>query len=383
LTSEQLTIEEATGNAALASGDTLRATAHFDRALTFAKDPRERARIQCQAASSLVTNGDQRGLDYVREALLVLDPLNDPLETANALAIEGRFFHLAGQHHEAIELLQRAVELATPAVEKEITPFGVASLSTMLGFLAGAYQHLGRFWDGNVWAWRAVEYGKKHEVPLAQALGYEFLGENCMNAGDWEKALEYAACEREIVARLHSRERHGWTYLVTSLSYPAAGDLKSSEHEFREGMALAEAIGEQRLLGLLKGNLAILLADTGRFDEAFKTARENYQNGETLGLLYSRTEGRRCLAHVHFRHGELDEALRLCEEILAMLGAKSRISRLWLGPLHVEALIQAGQREEATRRLEEYETLVSECQTPRCEREIVRLKKLLGSPVNG
>jgi len=379
LENEQLILEEATGNAALASGDSLRATSHFDRALALAHDPRERARIQCQAASSLVTNGDQRGLDYVHEALLVFDPETDPLETANALAIEGRFHHLAGQHHEAIELLERAVALANPAVEKEITPFGVASLSTMFGFLAGAHQHLGRFADGNVWAWRAVEFGKKHEVLLAQALGYEFLGENTINVGDWQKALEFAFCERDIVTRLHSRERQAWTYLVTSLSYLASGDLKSAETEMREGMALAESIGEQRLTHLLKGNLAILLADLGRFDEAFKTARENYEGAETLGLLYSRTEGRRCLAHVHFRHGELDETLRLCDEIFEMLGEeKSRISRLWLGPLQIEALFQSGRREDASRRLAAYETLVSACQTPRCEREIVRLKKLLG-----
>ncbi len=187
--------------------------------------------------------------------------------------------------------------------------------------------------------------------------------------------------EREIAARLHSRERQAWTYLVTSLSYMASGDLQSAEHEFREGMALAESIGEQRLALLLKGNLAILLADLDRFDEAFKTARENYQSAEALGLLYSRTEGRRCLAHVYFKHGELDETLRLCDEILELLGeGKSRISRLWLGPLHIEALFLSGRAREANQRLAEYEALVSDCQTPRCEREVVRLRRLLYDP---
>ena len=116
-------------------------------------------------------------------------------------------------------------------------------------------------------------------------------------------------------------------------------------------MALAESIGEQRLTLLLKGNLAILLADLGRFDEALKTARENYDRAEALGLLYSRTEGRRCLAHVYFKHGELDETLRLCDEILEFLSeGKSRISHLWLGPLHIEALfhIRASRRSEST-----------------------------------
>ena len=382
LKDEQLLLEEATGNAALASGDTLRATSHFDRALALAHDPLDRARIQCQAASSLVTNGDQRGLDYVREALLVLNPETDPMATANAMAIQGRFLHLAGLHHEAIAQLEKAAALAAPAAEKEITPFGAATMSTIFGFLAGAYQHLGRFADGNVWAWRSVEFGKKHEVPLAQALGYEFLGENSINAGDWQKALEYAACEREIAARLHSRERQAWTYLVTAFSYRASGDLESSESEFREGMALAESIGEQRLALLLKGNLAILLADLGRFDQAFQTARENYQSAEALGLLYSRTEGRRCLAHVHFKHGDLDETLRLCEEILEFLEeGKSRISRLWLGPLHIEALFMSRRREEARERLAEFEALVSDCQSPRCEQEVARLKKLMDDPV--
>jgi tetratricopeptide (TPR) repeat protein len=143
-------------------------------------------------------------------------------------------------------------------------------------------------------------------------------------------------------------------------------------------MALAESIGEQRLASLLKGNLAILLADLGRLDEALKTARENYQGAETLGLLYSRTEGRRCLAHVLFKQGQLEETLRLCDEILGFLsGGKSRISHLWLGPLHIEALFLSGRREEARERLAEYEVLVNNCQAPCRQQDVVRLKKLM------
>lgn len=199
-----------------------------------------------------------------------------------------------------------------------------------------------------------------------------------MNAGDWEKALEYAAREREIAARVHSRERHAWTYMVTGVSYMLSGDRQAAERELKEGMAAAESIGEQRLALLLKGNLAIVLADSGRIDEAFRTARENYAACEALGLLYSRAEGRRCLAHVYFRNGELEETLRLCDEVLELIGeGKSRISRLWLGPLHVEALFASGRREEASRRLAEYEELLSVCQSPGCEREVVRLKELM------
>jgi hypothetical protein len=64
-------------------------------------DPAVRARLQCEAAASLVTTGDQRGVEYLREALKVLDPVANPLETANAISIEARFHHLAGRHRSA------------------------------------------------------------------------------------------------------------------------------------------------------------------------------------------------------------------------------------------------------------------------------------------
>ncbi len=380
LPEEQLVLEEAAGNVMLAQGDSLHATAHFDRALALAHDQRERVRILCHAASCLVTNGDQRGLEYVRSALLVLDSKTEPLETANALATQGRYAHLAGEHDEAITLLERAATLAVPAVAQELTPFGATTISTVFAFLAGAYQHLGRFTDGNVWAWRSVEFGKTHGVLLAQALGYEFLGENLVNAGDWKSALEFAALEREIAARMHSRERQCWVHLVTCVSYLLSGDLAATERECRVGVELAESIGEQRVAALLRGNLAIVLADRGHMDEAFQVARENLTRCEALGLLYTRADGRRCLAHVHFKNGDLNETVRVCDELLGLLGqAKSRVVRLWTGPMQVEALFKSGRHEEAAQCLADYEAIVASSQAPRCEREVVRLKELLAS----
>ena len=172
LKNEQLLLEEAIGNAALASGDTLRATVHFDRALALAHNPRDRARLQCQAASSLVTIGDQRALDYVREALLVLDPETDPMATANALAIEGRFHHLAGQQPEAIVLLERARRSPHRRLKRRSLP-SVRPPFNHFGFLAGRYQHLGRLLTANVWAWRAVEFGKEARCAPGASIGYE------------------------------------------------------------------------------------------------------------------------------------------------------------------------------------------------------------------
>ena len=123
-------------------------------------------------------------------------------------------------------------------------------------------------------------------------------------------------------------------------------------------------------------------------DEALRNALDNFQAGETLGLYYSRFDGRRCLAEVHFRRGEFDEAERLCASASELVsGTESRLSRLWLGPLFIEALLAAGLRAEAEGKADEaaakrglaaeqlanYQELVADCQSPRFTREAERI----------
>jgi tetratricopeptide (TPR) repeat protein len=379
LAAEEGSIEEAMGLISINSGNIISALEHFERALPSATNPADRARILCLAASSLVARGDSRGLQYVQEALAVLDPVADPMATANAIAIEGRFHHLAGRHREAIEHLQRAEAIASPFADH----VGVAGmdgsvLAQIYSWLAGAYQHLGLFEDGDVWARRVIEFGTEHGVPLAEAMGYEFLGEDAVPAGNWTSGLEYAAREREIAARLRSRERQGWAHLVAGLCHMMMGDALEAEPEFKAGLDVATTIGERRLATLMAANFATLLADTMRSDEAVAMATQALEWGEALDLLYMRTETRRGLAHVRFRRGELDEAIRLCDEVVELTAGKEpKVSRLWLGPLHVNVLVAAGELERARECLNVYDALVRECQSPHFTREVVRLRSMI------
>ena len=211
-TDEQLNIEEAMGRLCQAAGNTVAALEHFERALAHAPDPIVRARLQCEAATSLVTLSDARGLVYLQEARTVLDPAKHPIETANACLVEGRFHHLGGRHRAAIDLFQRAVELLVPRVECAPDDEAATALVTAYAFLAGAYQHLGLMDEGDRWARRTVEFGVTHKRPAAEAMGYEFLAENACNAGRWTDAIAYATTERAIAQRIHSRERQAWTF---------------------------------------------------------------------------------------------------------------------------------------------------------------------------
>lgn len=400
LREEELELEEVIGKVYLLHGEMIPAGEHFEHALALTSDPAIRARLQCQAAASLVATGDQRGVEYVREALAVLDPVTNPLETANALSIEGRFHHLAGRHKQSIELLERAAELIEPAVKApEVTTFAASIISQVYAYAAGAYQHSGLFDDADKWARRALEFGRAHNVLFAQALGFEFQAEDAINSGAHEAGLRYAEQEIEIAEKLHSRERRAWAGFSAAMNAMGSGDEERAERYFREAMALADSIGEIRVRGLLKGNLSTLLAAKGSqngdqqlLDEALTMAQENFEQVEPSGLIYSRTEARRCLATVYLRRGELDLAEKLCSEILELVSSsQSNVIRLWLGPLYMEVLYalskraEAGQNlEEASARLEEarnhlerYSILVATCQSPRWSREVERWTGIL------
>jgi len=355
-------------------GETILAAEHFERALALATDPGTRVRLQCQAAASLVTNGDSRGNEYLREALQVLDPVTNPLETANALSTEARFHHLGGRHKKAIELLLRALELVTPTAEgDDVSTFAAPMISQIYAYTAGGYQHYALYDESNHWARRAIAFGEKHNILFAQAAGTEFLGENCIHTGDYKTGLEYAAREIEIVSKLHSRERRAWTHYYTAQCRLFLGEIELAEREFLDGIALGEAIGENRVLGLMRPVLGVVQAIQGRHDEALKTVEENFQRSSP-SLLYSHFEALRCFAEVRFRRGEIEEAEQLCRQAEELVSpTESRVSQLWLGPLHIEVLLAAQKRNEAANKLTAYQMLVAECQSPRFTSEATRL----------
>lgn len=378
LVAEQLEQEEAMGEVYMLHGETVLAGEHFERALALATDQATRVRLQCQAASSLVSTGNTRGLEYLREALQVLDPVTDPIETANALATEARFHHLAGRHKKAIEILSRAAELVEPTANgNNACSFAAPIITQVYAYMAGAHQHYGLYTEADHWARRAIDFGARQNVPYAEAAGYEFLGEDAIHTGDFTAGLLYAEREIEIADRLHSRERRAWVLLVTAQCRAFLGQTEQAEQEFLAGIALAESIGEDRVLTLLSANLAVVQSQLGRHDEALKTAADNLKRSSP-NLLYTHFESLRCMAEVHLRRNELDEAEKFCDQADALVSpTESRVSRLWLGPLHIDVLMAHGKLDAAKEKLTAYETLVADCQSPRFSTEARRLARIL------
>jgi tetratricopeptide (TPR) repeat protein len=323
--------------------------------------------------------GDPRGLEYVREAREVLDVGSHPIQFAEALSIEARFHHLAGRHRLAIELLNQAVAIL-PAESDDLTRTSPLASAMIQTHLAGAYQHLGLCSDSDRWARRAIGFGAAHEYPAAEAVGYEFLAENAAVAGNWREGLRYAAREREIADRIRSRERWAWTCLPVGDCHAGLGDLAAAEVELRRGLDIADEIGETRLNLLVRAPLAIVVADRRRLSEALDLAQAMFDRADATTLSYARTEARRALAYVQFRRNDLDAALRLYDEVHALLeGLDAKVTRIRIGPPHVEALLAAGRLADARVRAEEYAAMATGCQSPIAQLEAARLAALTSS----
>jgi tetratricopeptide (TPR) repeat protein len=378
---EQLALQQEMGQLCRVAGNAVAALEHFERALALATDPVTRARLQCDAATSLVVNGDPRGLEYVQHARAVLDPARHPIETANALVVEGRFHHLAGRHSVAANRLLEAVALLERRVAETADDEAITALVLACTYLGGACQHLGLFDDGDRWARKAIEVGVTYGRPSAEAIGYEMLSENACISGRWHESLALVTTGRAIGERLHSRERLAWSYLPTALSYLNLGDPMRAEQEFESGIALALAVGERRLAVMLQASRPIAVADRGRLDEALPLATEAVEAADRVGLVFLQTEARRGMAHVHGTRGDWDAAISMYDDVLRLVGeGEPAVSRLLMGASHVRALQAAGRSDDARAELARFEQLASRCQSPVAVRQVAELKaELAGS----
>jgi tetratricopeptide (TPR) repeat protein len=378
-TAEQADVEESAGKACLVGGNLVAALDHFERALASTTDPIARARLQTEAAGSLVTNGDPRGLDYVKAALEVLDPTSQPIEVAAAMMIEARFHHLAGQHRKAADILERALPLATPKPgETTLSALHASTLTQLHAYTAGAYQHLALYDVSDSWAQRAVDFGKAYNVPLAQAVGYEFLGENATNAGDWDRAVEAGVQERAVATRLHSRERMSWAHMYSGLALTMRGEPERGEEELATGTAFAEAIGEKRVALLLAIYSALNRVHRGDLEGGERAAIAAAERADASKLPYMRTEAWRVLGVIVARAGRLDEAVRHFERVFEITqGTDASVARLWAGPDLIDALVALGRRDEAKARFDDYQALVARCHAPRFTAEVERLRALV------
>jgi hypothetical protein len=238
------------------SGASAAAAAALIQALPWVDDDRRRNSIGIAIGLNYAAVGDRRGLDHIEAVMARIDRAAEPDQAARALSIRARYHHYDLQHRQAVALLEEARRLA--AIENN-----PATLTNILAYLAGAYQHQAEFGPSMAIATELVELGRSRDYPLATALGHEFRGEGFCFIGQWRNAVAAADDVRRLGAEIGARDRIAWGDFIAMLARFYGGRYRRALVDGHHGLDLAVQIGELRLAALIAGYLTLLHARCG------------------------------------------------------------------------------------------------------------------------
>ena len=368
---ELSTIDAAMGEVATLKGEPLVAAEHYERALAATDDADEALRLKCRIGEAYVLLGDARALTFVEEVKTALDPATQPVEFARVMMIEGRFHHYHGRSGEAKQRLHQSLEAAERSGD-------ILLHGWILGYLAGAYQHLIEFEESNRWAQRAIALGEEHDNPGVTAIGFEFLMENAFMSGRWREALGYAERHRNLAEKGCSSDRLAWNYLGLTQVSLGQGELAQTEKFSQEGLELADGLGDERLAVFLGSWQAHAVADAGRLDEAAVIANRWIDRADALALKTGQVESRRVRAHIAQLGGDHAATLEYADQVEKILeGTDESIHPVWIHGIVCQALVATGRLEEAETRLRATLEATRRAQMPHWEGVALKVRGLL------
>lgn len=334
-------IYEAVGDVYSLRGPVSRAVESYEQAVALAPTRERRGALKAKIGSDYAAVGDARGQRFIQEALDELDPATQTNEVAAATAMMGRYHHYRAKHLTAIDYLERARELAEPLDD-------APTMSSIYSYLAGAHQHLTRFYESMEWGRRAIALGERKNYPLAQAYGLEFMAEDSTAVGNWRDALEYAAKDSEIGVKIGAQDRVAWAEFCRAWTLHGLGNLAEAAQAAAVAISSADRIGDTRLSIMSKTQLAIIEADLGDAGAAFSGGREAVEQADELRHVVIQTNARRSLAYVFLRQRDLDQALSLYEQCVELITpTENRWEPMMFHPEFAEALLGAGRPDEA------------------------------------
>ncbi|HSB89737.1 MAG TPA: protein kinase [Anaerolineales bacterium] len=342
----------------------------YQRALDATVEPRERISLKIRLGDMYTMVGDSRALAILDQAIAEIDPQEQRLELASARAQLARHWHYAAQFTRAIELLDQA----RPVLE-EVGDLHM--LTRTLAHYAGAYQHLARFEESDAWADRLISLGGSSGYTFAAAVGHEYLAENASSCGRFERTEEHAQLDRQLGERIGSLDRMGWANFSLAWAHWGLGKLGLAEQTARDGLELADRIGDQRLALLLMVTLVMILADRGSQAEAAGLVVGTIAGVDKLNQVFHQSVARAAAAYLALRSDDFSSALGFLEDARRIYQpTENMAARLSCGGLLAEALFGLGDREEAEKVAGEHLALA---QRAGALREQVRALRVLGA----
>ena len=378
------------GRRAFARGDMTAASNLLARAVALlGPEEATRADLLVRLGDSLTEVGDvERAATVIEEALASAERSGDRRVEIHA-RLAGFILRVATEPEGVAEQMREEAEAAIPVLEALGDDEGLARAWSALGNVANmwcraseierAYEHAavhaeragdraGRS-EASGWLALAAYFGmtrpqegiRRCEELRARAPddrrveAWTGVSQGLLEAmlGRFEEGRANHRKGREIFADLGMRLTLAATAYGAGRLEVIAGDYAAAERAYREGYDVLASMGERSYLSTLAGELAQVLYALDRLGEAQEMTRVAEETGATDDLA-SQVLWRQARAKLLARRPDLDEAVRLAEEAVAMTRGSD------YADLIADALVDlaevyrlAGQTEDAERALRE------------------------------
>jgi tetratricopeptide (TPR) repeat protein len=318
----------------------------FQQSLAYATSSNEQARLKMLIGMVFANVGDVRGLEYLQDAKEELNPEAQAVELVNAMVWVGRYYHYQSQHTKAIEAFQNALDMAEPLNQPDI-------LVTPYAFLSGSYQHLLEFNQSDHWANETISLGEREDMPMAIAIGNEFLAENAAR-GLWEKGIKHADKDQEIGERFGAQDRVAWAKFSRSVSLHGMGRLSKAFEDAQTGFEDAERIGEHRLAIWLRGILAQIQIDLDMDEDAELNIRQGIKEADEIDQVILQCWTRAAFQKLLIKRSDWHTAIKVSREVKEVYTpTENLMGRSYVGNFTPLAYLGAGRVEDAQEALDE------------------------------
>lgn len=315
-----------------------------------------------------------RAEELVEQAAVVVETLDDPVESGKVMSERARIALARGDHDRALELWTRGEQV----LRTHLGPDHRETLTIMnnrgkalkdIGQLAESEELMRRVFEA-----RIRVFGDDHPQTL---VAQNILAGTIQKLG---RNAEAIAMLREVVER--RRRVLGDDHYSTLLAMGNLGAALIAEGEFAEAEPLTRdalagyrvRFGERDARTLvLKGNLAYLLEDIGKIDEAVELYRETIEsrrNGQG-GLDPETWAPLNNLAMLLTSNGRAQEARPMFEELLGMCDAMLPQGHYYTAIFRnnfAQCLIELGELDAAQRAIERTQPVLEATFGPEHER---------------
>ena len=261
------------GSNTLRRGDARKALDYFDKALTIAKEIKDKGGeiIDLGNLGNVYSNlGELRkAIEYHERALVIAIEIGDRKGEERGLGSLGNVYSNLGELRKAIEYHERALVIAKEIGDKR----GEGSI---LGNLGNTFARLGELRKSIEYHERALVIAKEIGDKQGEERGLGNLGNVYSNLGELRKAVEYH--ERALVIAKEIGDKRGEGSILGNLgnTFARLGELRKSIEYHERALVIAKEIGDKQGEGSILGNLGLSYAMLDKPDKGLAFLNEGF-----------------------------------------------------------------------------------------------------------